>query len=653
MFLLGIDTGGTFTDFVLFDGDTLRTHKVLSTPASPESAILQGIDDLGVKLEGLHIIHGSTVATNAVLEGKLARTVYITNEGLRDTLTIGRQARQELYNLQPAVLPPPVPEDYCLEVDCRVDAKGRVLKPLSEQSKQALLAAIRQLRPESVAINLLFSFIDDNHEKEIEAMLPGHLFITRSSALLPVYREYERGMSTWLNAATGPLMQRYLDQLAQRVNPASLAVIQSSGDTIDAMQAAQMPATLLLSGPAGGLIGARALAALAEKTRLMTFDMGGTSTDVALIDGDIQLTDENRISRYPVAIPMVDMHTIGAGGGSLAWLDDGQVLQVGPQSAGAMPGPACYGQGGTRPTVTDANLVLGHLPSRVTLGGSMDLDREAAIDSMRQLAGQMNCSVERAAEGVLAMANEHMAQALRVISIEKGFDPRDFILVSFGGAGGLHACDLAEQLNMEAVMVPIHAGVLSALGMLAAPRGRRYTKTHIRAFSDVDPGDAENLFQQMENAGQQALLKEGLSESAMHNKRQADIRYVGQASTLRVGWGTLDSMRETFHRLHEQRFGHALDEEVELVNLHVSVHVPPVMPALPEIANVAATAVAEQTVYGIGDQVPVYERLSLAREQVLIGPVILIEPSATTWIKPGWRVEVNAQGILGITRTDS
>ena len=332
MFLLGVDTGGTFTDFVLFDGDALRTHKVLSTPASPERAILQGIDDLGVKLEGLHIIHGSTVATNAVLEGKLARTVYITNEGLRDILTIGRQARQELYNLQPAVLPPPVAEDYCLEVDCRVDAKGNVLKPLGEQSKQALLAAIRQLQPESVAINLLFSFIDDRHEKEIEAMLPGHLFVTRSSALLPVYREYERGISTWLNAATGPLMQRYLDQLARQVSPASLAVMQSSGDTIDAKQAAQMPATLLLSGPAGGLIGARALAALAAKTRLMTFDMGGTSTDVALIDGGIQLTDENRISRFPVAIPMVDMHTIGAGGGSLAWLDDGQVLQVCPQS---------------------------------------------------------------------------------------------------------------------------------------------------------------------------------------------------------------------------------------------------------------------------------------------------------------------------------
>lgn len=650
MFLLGVDTGGTFTDFVLFDGDALRTHKVLSTPASPERAILQGIDDLGVKLEGLHIIHGSTVATNAVLEGKLARTVYITNEGLRDILTIGRQARQELYNLQPAVLPPPVAEDYCLEVDCRVDAKGNVLKPLGEQSKQALLAAIRQLQPESVAINLLFSFIDDRHEKEIEAMLPGHLFVTRSSALLPVYREYERGVSTWLNAATGPLMQRYLDQLARQVSPASLAVMQSSGDTIDAKQAAQMPATLLLSGPAGGLIGARALAALAAKTRLMTFDMGGTSTDVALIDGGIQLTDENRISRFPVAIPMVDMHTIGAGGGSLAWLDDGQVLQVGPQSAGAMPGPACYGQGGTRPTVTDANLMLGHLPSGVALGGSMNLDRGAAVDSIRQLAGQMNCSVEQAAEGILALANEHMAQALRVISIEKGFDPRDFVLVSFGGAGGLHACDLAEQLNMEAVMVPIHAGVLSALGMLAAPRGRRYTQTHIRAFSDVDPVDAENLFQQMENAGQQALLKEGLSRSAMHNKRQADVRYVGQASTLRVDWGSLDSMRAIFHRLHEQRFGHAMDEEIELVNLHVSVHVPPVMPVLPEIANVKATPAGEQAVHGISDKVPVYERLTLAREQVLDGPVILIEPSATTWIKPGWRVEVNPQGILGITR---
>jgi N-methylhydantoinase A len=650
MMLLGIDTGGTFTDFVLLDGNGLRSHKVLSTPDSPEQAILRGIDEMGITLDGLHIIHGSTVATNAVLEGKLAKTVYITNQGLADTLTIGRQARRELYNLQPAEVSPPVTEQYCLEVDCRVDAQGRVLRPLGANSVQALLGQIEELKPQAVAINLLFSFIEDRHEKELEASMPDHLFVTRSSSLLPVYREYERGIGTWLNAATGPLMEHYLHQLSKDIAPATLSVIQSSGDTVDARQATLMPATLLLSGPAGGLMGAKTLAGLVGKNRIMTFDMGGTSTDVALIDGDIQLTDEGKIAHYPVSVPMVDMHTIGAGGGSMAWLDEGNVLQVGPQSAGAMPGPACYAMGGTRATVTDANLVLGHLPSQVALGGSMGLDYDAALKSMKPLADQMGCTAEQTAEGITRLANEHMAQALRVISIEKGFDPKEFMLVSFGGAGGLHACDLAEALEMSAILVPIHAGVLSALGMLAAPRGRRYTQTHIRAFSDLDTARVEQLFQVIQREGRKSLLQEGLSESELSDRREVDLRYVGQASTIRVQWSGPDSMRQAFQTLHERRYGHALNEEIELVNLHVSVHASSSMPALPEIGRTPAHPLGTQTVYAIGQQVSVYERLSLGAGQTLHGPVILIEPSATTWVKPGWQVVVNVQGSLEISR---
>ena len=532
-----------------------------------------------------------------------------------------------------------------------MDSAGQVLQPLEETSKQTLLSQLKQLKPDSVAINLLFSFINDQHEKEIEAMMPEHLFVSRSSSLLPVYREYERGMSTWLNAATGPLMQRYLQQLLKDVSPATLSVIQSSGDTIDASQAASMPASLLLSGPAGGLMGARALAAQADSTRIMTFDMGGTSTDVALIDGEIQLTDEGRIAHYPVSIPMVDMHTIGAGGGSLAWLDDGDVLQVGPQSAGAMPGPACYASGGTRPTVTDANLVLGHLPSQVALGGSMSLDSQAALESIKPLAAQMGCSDEEAAEGILALANEHMAQALRVISIEKGYDPKEFMLVSFGGAGGLHACDLAEALEMDSILVPIHAGVLSALGMLAAPRGRRYTQTHISAFVELDVSRVDKLFQSMEQEGKQSLLKEGLSATELDYKREVDVRYVGQASTIRVSWSPVDIMRKAFQILHERRYGHALDEEIELVNLHLSVYASSAMPALPEVNQDPISPVGEQTVYGISQAVPVYERLCLGSQQILQGPVILIEPSATTWVKPGWQLAVNRQGSLVLERT--
>jgi len=644
--LLGVDTGGTFTDFVFSDGVCLHTHKVLSTPHAPEQAIVQGMTEMGLTLEDLHVIHGSTVATNAVLEGKLATTLYITNKGLKDTLTIGRQARRELYNLQPGLTVPPVPEAFCLEVDCRISATGEILEPLRDEDMLKLRQQVDALQADAIAINLLFSFIDDRYEKAIVDSLSEDVFITRSSSLLPVYREYERGIATWLNAAIGPLMKRYLEQLTQHISPATLTVMQSSGDTIDAVQAALTPANLLLSGPAGGLMGAKAMAGLGGFGQIMTFDMGGTSSDVALIDGAIQLTDEGRIAGYPVSLPMVDMHTIGAGGGSLAWIDKGGMLQVGPQSAGAAPGPACYGQGGKQATVTDANLVLGHLPAQVTLGGKMSLDRNAAVAVVQRLAAQMDCSTEKAAQGILAIANEHMARALRVISIERGHDPADFTLVSFGGAGGLHACDLAEALGMQTIFVPMHAGVLSALGMLAAPRGRHYLRTYMKPFNELDISSVEEVFVQMELKGTLALLDEGLSESELHNKRQVDVRYIGQSSSLRLKWGKLDEIQRAFHALHERRYGHALEESLELVNLHVSVQAAAAMPALPELDNAEVKAIGEQTVYGCGEPVAVYDRLSLAAGQILDGPVLLVEPSATTWVKPGWQARTDVYGNL-------
>jgi N-methylhydantoinase A len=649
--LLGIDTGGTFTDFVLFDGAEVVTYKVLSTPHAPEKAIKQGIEALGLSLEDLHIIHGSTVATNAVLEGKLATTVYITNKGLKDTLSIGRQARRELYNLQPRPQPPPVPPDYCLEVDCRLAADGEILQPLDDEALSSLQQQLEVLQPEAVAINLLFSFVDDTHEKKIAGSLSDALFVTRSSSLLPVYREYERGMATWLNAATGPLMQRYLGELADQVKPATLTVMQSSGDTIGAVQAAETPVNLLLSGPAGGLMGARALAEFAGFSQLMTFDMGGTSSDVALIDGVVQLTDEGEIAGYPISIPMVDMHTIGAGGGSLAWIDQGGLLQVGPQSAGALPGPACYARGGSEATVTDANLVLGHLPEQVTLGGDMSLDIDAAITSVQLIADQLKCSVELAAEGIISLANEHMARALRVISIEKGHDPTDFTLVSFGGAGGLHACDLAESLSMNSLLVPLHAGVLSALGMLAAPRGRRYMRTVMQAFSELEIIFIENVFAEMESTGQQALVSEGLLDQDLIYRRQADVRYIGQSSTIRLDWLALEDMQRDFQQLHARRFGHALKEPLELVNVHVSVQAESVMPDLKEIETQQAVPVGEQAVYGYDQPVPIIERLSMAAGQMINGPVILVEPSATTWVKLGWQLKVDGYGNLVLSRT--
>ena len=356
--LLGVDTGGTFTDFVLLDDSRLRIHKVLSTPDAPEQAILQGIDELGIGAVAaagqLVVIHGSTVATNAALEGKGVRTVFITNRGFADMLSIGRQARSELYQLQPALTAPPVPADLCLETGGRMTPGGDELVPLGRADLESLRAQIEALQPEAVAINLLYAFVDDRYERAIEASLPAGLFCSRSSEVLPEHGEYERGIATWLNASLGPLMASYLQRLQQALAPGPVTIMQSSGGTIALEQAARRAVNLLLSGPAGGLAAARHIGHLCGQPRLMSFDMGGTSTDVALIDGEIRLSNEGHIGRWPVAVPMVDMHTIGAGGGSLAFVDGANLLHVGPQSAGASPGPACYGLGGTQATVTDA-----------------------------------------------------------------------------------------------------------------------------------------------------------------------------------------------------------------------------------------------------------------------------------------------------------
>ncbi|NIR99194.1 MAG: hydantoinase/oxoprolinase family protein, partial [Gammaproteobacteria bacterium] len=368
--LLGVDTGGTFTDFVLSDGDgALRIHKLLSTPQAPEEAIVQGVRELGLdRGEDLRVIHGSTVATNAVLEGKGARTALITNRGLADMLSIGRQVRHALYDLQPRPTSPPVPPELCLETGGRLDAQGRVIEPLTDADLEELRRKLRALAPEAVAINLLFSFLDERFERAVEGIVPEGVFVSRSSAVLREYKEYERGVTTWLNAYVGPLVDGYLQRLQAALAPAALAVMQSSGATIEARQAGRQAVHLLLSGPAGGLSGARYVARRAGREQVLTFDMGGTSTDVALIHGEPQLTSEGHIGGYPVAIPMVDMHTIGAGGGSIAWVDAGGLLQVGPRSAGAHPGPACYGRGGEAPTVTDAHLVLGRLRPEAFLG---------------------------------------------------------------------------------------------------------------------------------------------------------------------------------------------------------------------------------------------------------------------------------------------
>ena len=649
--LLGVDTGGTFTDFVCFDGAHLKIHKVLSTPKAPEQAILQGVRELGLEGRAFYLVHGSTVATNAVLEGKGVRTAYITNRGLADVLTIGRQARSDLYALQPAMPSPPVPEQLCLETGGRLGADGQVVEPLSTAQCEALAERICALAPEAVAINLLFSFLDDRFERMIEAAMPEGIFVARSSRLLPEQGEYERGIATWLNAWVGPRVAGYLQRLCQAVAPAPVHVMQSSAVTIRADKAAHHAVNLLLSGPAGGLMGAQRIGAEVGRTRLMSFDMGGTSTDVALIDGGVKLTSEGHIGAYPVAVPMVDMHTIGAGGGSIARLDEGGLLAVGPESAGADPGPACYGRGGVAATVTDANLVLGRLRRQAFLGGAMELDVAAARSVVAALAVGLDVTPEQAAFGIIEVANEHMAQALRVISVQRGVDPAHFTLVAFGGAGGLHVCALAEALGMRRALVPVHAGVLSALGMLAAPRGRQLSRTALGAIGDLQEKQLRDQLAMLAEQGRRELGDEGVRPDTVRAEYSLDMRYVGQSYSLNVPFVNVTQAVADFHAAHERRFGHRLSSAVELVTVRVALSAGATDLSLEaEGQNVNATPFEYAQLAGCEGPVEVWRREDLAIGRCCPGPAVVVDAFATTFVAPGWEVVRDPSGCLMLER---
>ena len=654
--IIGIDTGGTFTDFVLFDGNSLRIHKVLSTPEAPDKAINQGMKDLGLQETTLRLVHGSTVATNAVLERKGVRTVFVTNKGFRDLLVIGRQARRELYNLTPHFVSPIVDQDLCLEVDTRLTANGTLQKDIDEKDLQQLIAGIRTLKPESVAISLLFAFLDDRQEQAIRDALPDDLFVSLSSEVLPEYREYERGITTWLNSYVGPLVQGYLQRMEDQLQNAKVSIMQSSGNACDADQAGKKAVNLLLSGPAGGLEGARRICEIAGHQHLMTLDMGGTSTDVALISGSIMLTSEGKIGDYPVSVPMVDIHTIGAGGGSIAWVDEGGLLRVGPQSAGAEPGPVCYEQGGKQVTVTDANLVLGRLPVSTKLGGGLSLNKEAVMPAMKSLATQLELtSAEQVATGIIQIANEHMSGALRVISVQKGHDPKDFVLVCFGGAGGLHVCDLADSLKMRSALVPIHAGVLSALGMLTAKPGRQLSKTLAVLLAEQSVSGLEHEFHHLANQGMAALLAEGLSKDSIQIIKSLDLCYQGQSFTLNIEWKEdIDQAIKEFHQQHKQRYGHHLDIPVELINVRSRVCSQTPTFHIPQLTTDKPAQPREHTrIYGTEKPVAIWWRDDLVFDQQIIGPAIVMETVSTTFIDSGWECRVDQIGNLLLKKIEA
>ncbi|MCH2158087.1 MAG: hydantoinase/oxoprolinase family protein [Oleiphilaceae bacterium] len=641
---LGVDAGGTFTDFVLIESDQMQTHKVLSTPSNPAKAIIQGILELGLEddlLSGsLNIIHGSTVATNAALEGKGARTAYIANKGFKDVLSIGRQNRKELYNLKPVKTDPPVPPELCFEVDCRRDAQGNIITPLSDEAISQLVEDVKESGAEAIAINLLFSFLNSEEEQRIESALNKDFFVSRSSFVLPVYKEYERGIATWLNASLGPKVNNYLSMLQDKLKNNHVQIMQSSGGLLTLDEAKKRAVNLLLSGPAGGLSAVRLLGKSLNQTKILSFDMGGTSTDVSLMDGDFLLSSENSIADWPVAIPMLDMDTIGAGGGSIAWIDEAGMLHVGPESAGSNPGPACYGQDGDRATVTDANLILGHIPRSAKLGGSLSLDFDKAIQAIEKLAQQLSLSIEETAQGIVQLAEQQMSAALHNISVKQGHSPKDFSLCCFGGAGGMHVCSLAEKLNIKRAIIPRNSGVLSAFGMLTAAPMRNATHSYIHPYQDVSKETLADLFDKMK-----AEIAEDSPELAQTGKikQHLDLRYLGQSYTIEVPYS--ERSVEEFEAAHEQRFGHRLNKKIELVNLKLSIEGVPAINSLSKPMHTSSSSTSL-----LNNEIAVIERDHIQLGDIVTGPAIITEKISTTWIPKAWQCELDRFGNLLLSR---
>ncbi|RME72830.1 MAG: hydantoinase/oxoprolinase family protein, partial [Chloroflexi bacterium] len=574
---LGIDIGGTFTDFVLFDEQTGRyqTFKALSTPHDPAEAVLSALEARGLNRPAVKIVHGSTVATNALLERKGAVTALVATAGFKDVLEIGRQNRPDIYDLFSRRPPALVPPALRFEVQERVDHTGQPLIPLQSGDLPRLLADLRAAGVESVAVSLLFSFLYPHHEQQIAGYLrQAGFFVSVSSEVLPEFREFERTSTTVINAYVSPVMDRYLARLEQELATTDFRVMQSNGGSISADQARREAVRCVLSGPAGGVVGAVYAARTAGYSRLLTFDMGGTSTDVSLCDGDIQTTTETEIDGLPVRVPMIDIHTVGSGGGSIGYVDAGGALRVGPESAGAHPGPVCYGQGGQRPTVTDANLVLGRLAADHFLGGQMPLDAPAAEQALHRLGREAGLSpqpgltlAQTAALGVIRVVNAHMERALRVISVQRGHDPREFTLVSFGGAGGLHAAALARSLGIPRVLIPPNAATLSAFGMLAADVVKDYVRT-VMCSGDTPYRDLAGQIAGLEQQALADLAAEGLPAEQIHLERLVDMRYRGQSYELTIPLRA--GFAADFHDAHRQTYGYARpDAAVEVVNLRL------------------------------------------------------------------------------------
>src|SRR5580700_253110 len=635
---VAIDTGGTFTDCVYLAAGELEVLKVFSTPANPAQAVLDGLARIGAG-QALDVRHGTTVGTNTMLERKGARVAFVTTAGFEDTIAIGRQTRSKLYDW---FVPLPVclvPRSLRFGVPERVSAEGDILRAPTDAELQLLVEQVRGSGAEAIAISLLFSFAQPETEKRVEAALRClDIPISTSHRILPEFREYERASTIVVNAYLAPRMQNYLLHLEQRITTqhrrSRVDVMQSSGGIISARLAAQEPVRTVLSGPAGGVIGATLVAQWAGFDRIIGFDMGGTSTDVFLSDaarGGVQRTREATVAGVPVSVPMLEIHTAGAGGGSIARFDAGGMLRVGPESAGADPGPICFGRGALA-TVTDANFLLGRLDAESFLGGAVPLDRERAVQMMSEQKGSL-ATMEQFAAGIIRVVETEMEKAIRVISVEQGHDPRDFALVAFGGGGPLHACSLARALRIPKVLVPAMPGALSAVGILLADVVRDHSRTVMLAGDAI--GSLADEFAGLEASARAEL--DGIAACSV------DLRYRGQGYELNVPWDreVPEHSLETFHALHEQRYGFCdRSKPVQIVNLRLRMtataepYVPQRQEPVPGDGSHALYA--ERPIYFDGEWVPsrFYRREGLAAGDAIEGPAMITEYTSATLLGP-------------------
>jgi N-methylhydantoinase A len=673
---VAIDTGGTFTDCVWMERGRLRMVKVFSTPADPSQAIVEALGKIETQGE-LILLHGTTVGTNALLERKGARTALVTTAGFEDAIEIGRQARPKLYDFFFDRVDPLVAGDLRFGINERTASDGEVLSAPSAADLKSLAVQVAAKRPESIAIVLLFSFANPKNERLVaEVLKPLGVPLSISHEILPEFREYERTSTVVINGYLQPVMQRYLESLEGRFRrevaggiasgSTRIFVMQSSGGITSLASAAREPVRTVLSGPAGGVVGAAASASASGFSKIIGFDMGGTSTDVSLVEGALATATDAQVAGFPVGVPMLDIHTVGAGGGSLAHFDAGGVLRVGPESAGADPGPICYGRG-NQPTVTDANLLLGRLQATRFLGGDFTLD----LERTRRVTGEWlkrqgsRLALEKFAAGVIRVVNATMEKAIRVVSIERGRDPRDFALVASGGAGGLHACALAEALSIPHVIVPALPGALSALGILVSDVVKDYSRTVLwRVAGKLSYAKVEAEFGALQKQAAKDFQHEAW-QGTVHYKRSVDIRYRGQGYELNLPFGK--NLLKEFENEHRRRYGYVHAEgEVELVTLRLraAVKSPRMKATAHDVKKMDTTLGAESEpslarpraavptrVWFDGKKLgtAMYSRDALRAGKSYRGPAVVTEYSATTVIPPGKRFRIDRAGNLVIS----